>query len=110
MTPVYNHLLDRMVNFPYKKYLKTKFIEYLMLENEKKESISEVRKRILNDIWFDNSDKYSGINIDNIIKSFKITGIPNKLDGTEEYIFEGYNVINKLNEYIEKNSDSLSGY
>ena len=54
--------------------------------------------------------KYSGINIDNIIKSFKITGIPNKLDGTEEYIFEGYNVINKLNEYIEKNSDSLSGY
>jgi len=38
MTPVYNHLLDRMVNFPYKKYLKTKFIEYLMLENEKKES------------------------------------------------------------------------
>ena len=34
MTPVLQPL-DRMVNFPFKKYLKTKFSEYLMFANEK---------------------------------------------------------------------------
>lgn len=112
MTPVLQPL-DRMVNFPFKKYLKTKFSEYLMFANEKEESIGEARKRILNDIneiWFDNSNKYSGINADNIIKSFKITGISNNMDGTEDSIFDGYNVINKLSETKERNSDSDSGY
>ena len=89
MTPVLQPL-DRMVNFPFKKYLKTKFSEYLMFANEKEESIGEARKRILNDIneiWFDNSNKYSGINADNIIKSFKITGISNNMDGTRILFF-----------------------
>ena len=63
-----------------------------MLENDKEESISNARKRLLNginNIWFDNSNKYCGINSDNIIKSFNIAYISNKLYGREDYIFDG---------------------
>ena len=64
----------------------------------------------INVILFDNINKYSRINSDNNIKSFDITGILNKKGGIENYIFDGYNVINKLNEFKEKISDSDSGY
>ena len=33
-----------------------------------------------------------------VIKSFKIKGISNKLDGSEDYLFDGYDVINNLTE------------
>ena len=32
------------------------------------------------------------------------------MDGTEDSIFDGYNVINKLSETKERNSDSDSGF
>ena len=70
-----------------------------MFENEKEERIDKDKKRILNDInetRFDNSNKYSRINSGNIIKFFKTTGISNKFAGTEVFIFEGYDAINKL--------------
>ena len=107
--------LDRMINNPFKKYLKTKYSEFLMFENKKDESISDARKRILNDInelWYANNKEFSGVNKDNIIKSFKITGISNELDGSEEQIFDGYDIINKLNIIKEPktNSDSDSSY
>ena len=42
--------LDRIINFPFKKYVKNKYSYFLIFENKEKESISESRKRILNDI------------------------------------------------------------
>ena len=36
------------------------------------------------------------INKENIIKSFKIAGISNELEGSEDHIFDGYDIINKL--------------
>ena len=86
-----------------------------MFENKKDESISDARKRILNDIneiCYANTKEFSGVNKDNIIKSFKITGISNELDGSEEQIFDGYDIINKLNIIKEPktNSDSDSSY
>ena len=39
-----------MINFPFKKYLKTKYSEFLLFENSKKEGPSEARNRIINDI------------------------------------------------------------
>ena len=76
-----------------------------MFENKKNETLSEARKRILCDsdeIWNDYSNEYSGINKENIIKSFKITGISNKSDGSEDFMFDGYEVINNLNKKINK--------
>ena len=58
------------------------------------------------------SKDFSGVNKDNIIKSFKITGISNELDGSKDQIFDGYDIINKLNIIKEPktNSDSDSSY
>lgn len=112
MTPVLQPL-DRMINFPFKKYLKAKYSEFLLFDTSKEESLSEARQRIINDIadiWFKDSKDYNYINKDMAIKSFKITGISNKLDGTEDYLFDGYDVINNLTEKKETYSDTDSGY
>ena len=70
----------------------------------------EARKRIVRDIL----EIWKGKNINNnkeyipaslIIKSFKITGISNSNDGTEDYLFDGYDVINNLNILNEQNKD-----
>ena len=107
--------LDRMINNLFKKYLKIKYTEFLMSENNKDESISDARKRILddiNEIWYANTKEFNGINKENIIKSFKITGISNELDGSEDNIFDGYDTINKLiiNKESKTNSESDSSY
>lgn len=91
--------LDWMINNPFKKYLKIKYSEFLMFENNKDESISDAWKRILddiNEILYGNTKEVNGINKENIIKSFKITGISNELDGSEDNILDGYDTINKL--------------
>ena len=78
------------------------------MKTKKNETISDARKRILNDIndiWNDYSNEYSGINKENIIKSFKITGISNKSDGSEDFMFDGYEVINNLKKNLNKNSE-----
>lgn len=49
-----------------------------MFENKKDESMSDARERILkdiNEIWYANTKEFNVINKENIIKSFKITGI-----------------------------------
>jgi len=48
----------------------------------------------------DYSNEYSGIIKENIIKSFKINGISNKLDGSEDFMFVGYEIINNLNKNL----------
>ena len=91
--------LDWMINNPFKKYLKIKYSEFLMFENNKDESISDARKRILddiNEILYGNTKEVNEINKENIIKSFKITGISNELDGSEDNILDGYDTINPL--------------
>ena len=104
--------LDRLINFPFKKYLKNKFTDFLLFEQNEKENISESRKRILrdiDDIWNNNKNEYEYINKENVIKSFKVTEISNQLDGSEDEYFDGYNIINNLIENNEdKNSDDSS--
>lgn len=82
MTPVLQPL-DRKLNFPFKRYLKTKYSEFLLSYTSKEESPSEARQRIINDIvdiWFNDYKDYNYINQDMVIKSFKIAGISNNLD------------------------------
>ena len=70
-----------------------------MFENKKDESMSDARERILkdiNEIWYANTKEFNVINKENIIKSFKIAGISNELEGSEDHIFDGYDIINKL--------------
>ena len=104
--------LDRLINFPFKKHLKNKFSDFLLFEQNEKENISESRKRILrdiDDIWNNSKNEYEYINKETVIKSFKITGISNELDGSEDEYFDGYNIINNLTEYKEdENSDDSS--
>ena len=107
MTSVLQHL-DRTINFPFKRYLKNRFSDYLLFENKSKENISESKIIILNgvsEMWYNTSNQYEYINKEKIINSFKITGISNKLDGSENYFFDGYSVINKLIENKAENSN-----
>ena len=70
-----------------------------MFENKKDESMSDARERILkdiNEIWYANTKEFNVINKENIIKSFKIAGISNELEGSEDHIFDGYDIINQL--------------
>ena len=54
--------------------------------------------------------KFNGVNKENIIKSFKIAFI--SIDGSEDNIFDGFYIINKLiiNKKPKTNSDSDSSY
>lgn len=94
--------LDRAINFPFKKYLKAKFTEFMLMEDIKKED--EIRIRIIADI-VDVWNRYIDITIKNeyipkdlVIKSFKITGISNLMDGSEDDKFDGFYLINKLSD------------
>ena len=116
--------LDRCINFPFKKYLKLKFSEFLINENNIKSSLDESRIRIINDIlsvWNGykdeiNKEKYIENNL--LEKSFKLVGITNKMDGSEDQLFDGFDIINQLidlknetNELFEnksKNNDALN--
>ena len=104
--------LDKLINFPFKKYLKNKFTDFLLFDQNEKENIYESRKRILrdiDDIWNNSKNEYEYINKETVIKSFKVTGISNKLDGSEDAYFDGYNIINNLTENNEdRNSDDSS--
>lgn len=83
-----------------------------MFEKQKNETISYTRKRILHDIkeiWNDYCNEYSGIIKENIIKSFKITRFSNKSDGSEDFIFDGYEIINNLNKKSESEESNDSG-
>ena len=105
MTPVLQPL-DRMINLPFKKYLKNKFTDYMLFEKKDKEIFLIQGKRILkdiNDVWNNNVINNEYINKDKDIKSFKITGISNNLDGSEDDYFDGYNIINDLIDEQEKN-------
>ena len=87
--------LDRSINFPFKCYLKDKFTSFLLDNTDKiKENLDDCRKRIVKDI----SEIIYGSNnnIELIIKSFKICGITNDMTGDEDYLFDGFDVINKL--------------
>lgn len=106
--------LDRSINFPFKKYLKQKFSEFLF-ENEDsiiKEKLSESRICIVKDIikiWFGKKeDNNEYISPEIIIKSFLITSISNCLDGSEDEIFDGYYVINRLLDDNNKEKNEIS--
>ena len=71
----------------------------------------DARKRIVKDIldiWkgkdINNNNEYIPTSL--IIKSFKITGISNSLDETEDYLFDGYEVINNMNIINEQKKEN----
>ena len=102
--------LDRMINLPFKIYLKNKFTDYMLFDKTDKENISDSRKRILkdiNDVWNNNIINNEYINKDKVIKSFKITLISNNLDDSEDDYFDGYNVINDLIDEQEKKINDI---
>ena len=95
--------LDRSINFPFKCYLKDKFTSFLLANKDIiNEKIDDCRKRVVKDIYEiiykTNNDKNIGhlIREEIIIKSFKICGITNEMTGDEDYLFDGFDVINKL--------------
>ena len=109
MTMVLN-TLDRSINYPFKCYLKDKFTEFLLNNKDKnKESKDECRKRLtknISEIIYNTNQNHNdtGKIIRNviIIKSFKICGITNEMIGDEDYLFDGFDVINKLTILQEK--------
>ena len=90
--------------------MKDKFIEILLNNKVKiKESIDECRKTLTKNIAeiifnINNNNNYYGKIIRNeiIIKFFKIYGITNELKGYEDYLFNGFDAINKLTILQEK--------
>lgn len=58
--------LDRCINFSFKKYLKFKYVDFLLSEKKIKENIEESRLTIINDIiciwtgYKDNTNEYIG--------------------------------------------------
>ena len=95
--------LDRSINFPFKCYLKDKFTSFLLDNTDKiKENLDDCRKRIVKDIseiiYGSNNNIELGkvIKDEVIIKSFQICGITNDMTGDEDYLFDGFDVINKL--------------
>ena len=93
--------LDRSINFPFKCYLKDKFTSFLLDNTDKiKENLDDCRKRIVKDIseiiYGSNNNIELGqfIKDEVIIKSFKICGITNDMTGDEDYLFDGFDVIN----------------
>ena len=105
--------LDRCINFPFKKYLKLKFSEFTINECVVKNNLDESRIRIINDIlsvWNGYKDEISKENyIENslIEKSFKLVGITNKMDGSEDQIFDGFDIINKLSNLKNEAKENL---
>ena len=101
MTSVLQHL-DRCINFPFKKYLKFKFSDYSINEGGVKNNLDESRIRIINDIlsvrngYKDEISKENYIENSLIEKSFKLVAITNKMDGSEDQIFDGFDIINQL--------------
>lgn len=97
--------LDRQtIIFPFKGYLKDKFSEFL-LDNKDiiKESINECRKRLTKNISeiIDNTNENNNdignlIKKELIVKPFKVCGITNEMTGDEDFIFDGFDIINKL--------------
>ena len=112
MTSIFQPL-DRCIIFPLKKYLKLKYVEFLLGEQKIKESIDESRIRIIDNniiIWTGykdgfNNEEYIGKVL--IEKSFKITGITNNIDGSEDIYFDGFDIINQLVDLKEKNENNI---
>ena len=96
--------LDRSINFPFKCYLKDKFTDFLLNNKEKfKENIDECRKRLTKNIEEivcntnqNNNVTRKIIRNEIIFKSFKICGITKEMTGDDDYLFDGFDVINKL--------------
>ena len=78
--------LDVSINKPFKDALRNEYTQYCIqkgLSNADKVS----RKQIIDfvyDVWYNKNI----ITKEMIIKSFKITGLSNKIDSSENYLFE----------------------
>lgn len=93
--------LDVSINKPFKDLLKDMYIQACI--NAKKH-IEKVKREIIINWIVDAWNNKNNIN-ENIIKnSFLITGISNNEDGSEDYLFEGYE---KLNESVIENDLDL---
>jgi hypothetical protein len=92
--------LDRCINSPFKKSLRNLFTQYL-IENShvNSESLDDARIRVIEDvnaIWnSEDNEKYQFLSKDCIRNSFLITGISSDLSGKDDYLFDGYTVVDQ---------------
>ena len=72
--------LDVSINEPFKKYLHRWYIDFIIdNENQRRPTDRDIIDAVV-DIWYDNLK----ISTESIIKSFIVTGISAKLDGSED--------------------------
>ena len=86
--------LDVSVNRPFKDALRHCYENALSIFNQKK--MPKIKREVLLkwiiDLWYNNEI----IKSDVIVKSFLVTGISNKLDGSEDEEFNGFEKINDI--------------
>ena len=93
LTPILQ-TLDVSINKPFKEAMKHKY-ESSIIYYSNKDKIKIKRDVMLK--WI--NERWYGINIlkkEMIVKSFLVTGISNKLDGTEDDEFQGFNKIQDI--------------
>ena len=81
--------LDVSINKPFKQYMHHFDIDFrIKNQNTKKPSYNDIIEAVVN-IWYDEKI----ITQNEIIKSFKVTGISNKLDGSENNMFIKHEIL-----------------
>ena len=90
LTPILQPL-NVSINKPLKEAMKHKYESSIIyFSNKNKIKIKrEVLLKWINDCWYDSNI----LKKEMIVKSFLVTGISNKLDGTEDDEFQGFNKI-----------------
>ena len=97
--------LDVSINKPFKQNLREKYISFCI--NNGAENIKVSRTKIISFIceaWYDSSV----ISKDIVYKSFRVTGIANKLDHSEDQLFKAWSQLEKEQPFI--NNDLEEDY
>ena len=98
--------LDVSINKPVKDYLRKCYVNHLYISHNEKVKKNQIIKWI-NDIWWDENI----ITKEMVRNSFLFTGISNRLDGSEDHLFKGYDDLEEDNFDIELElEENLSDY
>ena len=83
--------LDVSINKPLKTHLKNRYIKYCYEKNSVERISRELLINWVSEIWWNNN-----LNSPDIIKnSFKVNGLSNNLDGSENKLFIGFKRLKK---------------
>ena len=84
--------LDVSINKPFKAHLKNRYIKYCYDKNSVERVSRELLINWVAEIWWDNNL----ISPDIIKNSFKVTGLSNNLDGSENDLFTGFKRLEEI--------------